>query len=252
MKITPQTIEVLNNFANINPNLLLKNSNEIRTIDAHKSIVGVATIEEPWPEAADGKGIYDLKEFLSVYSLIDDPDTEFSDKHITIKNNRQRMTYYLAAPGIANKSYPHSDFNKFVNGLPQTDLSFKLTADMINHIRKVAGTIDVDHFQFSNINNKSQIVICDHGGSRQDSYTIDFPESSLKFVDDYEVTYKIKTLNMMVVDDYDVNIHVYTQENKGESWPVTEFTAANYPIKYVTMPDTGSGPMLWTPLGSDT
>ena len=92
MNLSNDTINVLKNFATINPNLVIKPGQKLKTISEAKTILASSDIVEDF---AQEFGIYDLNEFLSVYGLIEDATLEFSDKSVTIKNDEsKRIQYY--------------------------------------------------------------------------------------------------------------------------------------------------------------
>ena len=76
MKISEATIEVLKNFANIQPNLVVSAGSNLKTISEARNIMVSADISETFDKDF---GIYDLNEFLSAFSLIDGAEVEFTD-----------------------------------------------------------------------------------------------------------------------------------------------------------------------------
>jgi hypothetical protein len=75
MKLSTDTLAVLKNFANIQPNLMFRSGTEVKTIAEAKNIVAKATITESIPQDF---GIYDVNDFLSSLSLFTDPTFDFS------------------------------------------------------------------------------------------------------------------------------------------------------------------------------
>ena len=67
MQLSNETINVLKNFATVNPNVVIKPGQKLKTISEAKTILASAQIVEDFPVEF---GIYDLNEFLSVYNLI--------------------------------------------------------------------------------------------------------------------------------------------------------------------------------------
>ena len=62
VSISNDTLSVLRNFSSINPNVVLKPGQEVKTISEAKNILAIADIDENFPTEM---GIYDLNEFLS-------------------------------------------------------------------------------------------------------------------------------------------------------------------------------------------
>ena len=81
MQLSNETINVLKNFATVNPNVVFKPGQQLKTISEAKTILASAQIVEDFPQEF---GIYDLNEFLSVYNLIEDPTLTFEDKSVLI------------------------------------------------------------------------------------------------------------------------------------------------------------------------
>jgi len=77
MKISKETLEVLKNFSAINPNLVISEGNKLSTIAEAKNIMASTEVSETFPKEV---GIYDLNEFLSAHSLIEDADLEFGNE----------------------------------------------------------------------------------------------------------------------------------------------------------------------------
>ena len=74
MKLSEDTIAILKNFATINSNLVFKPGQKLKTIAESKTIMAQADIIEDFPQEV---GLYDLNEFLSVLSMIPEPDIQF-------------------------------------------------------------------------------------------------------------------------------------------------------------------------------
>ena len=62
-------------FSDINPNILIKSGNTIKTISEAKNVLATAVVDNEFPQQF---GIYDLKEFISVLSLVDKPNLKFA------------------------------------------------------------------------------------------------------------------------------------------------------------------------------
>ena len=84
MIISEETLEVLKNFATINPNIVFKPGFQLKTISEAKTILASSKIVEDFQKEF---GVYDLNEFLSVMNLIETPQLDFEEKAVVIKNN---------------------------------------------------------------------------------------------------------------------------------------------------------------------
>ena len=90
MKLSPNTLNILKNFAAIQPELVINPGSVIKTISAAKNIMAEASVTETFDKQL---GIRDLNEFLNVYTLLEDPaDIEFGDNDIEAKSGNTKTT----------------------------------------------------------------------------------------------------------------------------------------------------------------
>ena len=97
MNLSDRTIAVLKNFANINPSLVFRKGNILRTVSPQKTILGEAVVEE---EFQSDFAIYELNKFLGTLSLFQDPDLFFTEHYITIKSGSNSAKYFFADPSM--------------------------------------------------------------------------------------------------------------------------------------------------------
>ncbi len=133
MKISKETLDVLKNFSAVNPNLVIKEGNKLSTIAEAKNIMAAANVSETFPKEV---GIYDLNEFLSALSLINDPELEFGEDSVVIKSSiaKQSLTYRYADSSILTS--PQKEVT-----MPSHDVNIELSADDIAHIRRAGGAL---------------------------------------------------------------------------------------------------------------
>ena len=97
MNVSNETIEVLKNFAGINPNIVISPGQKLKTISEAKNIMAEADITEDFPVEF---GIYDLHEFLSVINLVDTPVLNFGDSSVRITDGRLNVNYFYSEKDI--------------------------------------------------------------------------------------------------------------------------------------------------------
>lgn len=131
MKISKETLEVLKNFSAINPNLVIREGNTLSTIAEAKNIMASTNVTETFPKEV---GIYDLNEFLSALSLIDDPEFEFGEGSVVIKSPTASLTYRYADTSILTA--PQKQV-----AMPNSDLDVELSAEVLAHIRRAGGAL---------------------------------------------------------------------------------------------------------------
>jgi hypothetical protein len=95
MKISNNTLAVLQNFATINNGIQVKTGNSLRTISPNKTLLGLATVKENFDTPFC---IYDLSQFLGTLSLFDSPDLTFGENAVEIVEGETRLTYVYADP----------------------------------------------------------------------------------------------------------------------------------------------------------
>lgn len=129
--LSTETLEVLKNFASINPNLVVKAGEPLSTIAEAKNVFAKATISEPFKSDF---GIYDLNEFINVVNLVGDPILEFKDDSVLIKNGRSKASYRFADPEILTA--PTSQIK-----MPDAEVSVTVTEDQLTQVRKAANVL---------------------------------------------------------------------------------------------------------------
>lgn len=93
MKLSPKTLSLLKHFAGINVAILVRPGNLISTITKARNMYAKAVVPETFEREF---AIYDLAKFLSIVSMFDDPDLEFSDKYVTIQSGKRKVRYVYA------------------------------------------------------------------------------------------------------------------------------------------------------------
>ena len=97
LKLSNETVEVLRNFASINPNLVVNVGSKFSTISEAKNIMATVTV----PENFDRQfGVYDLNEFISVLNLLDDPTIDLTDEAAIIASTGASVRYRFANPSV--------------------------------------------------------------------------------------------------------------------------------------------------------
>lgn len=123
MKISSNTLSLLQNFATINPNILVKKGNKLVTRNTVGSVLARAVVEEDFPTQF---AIYDLNQVLGLLSVSKDSDIDFNGKSMTIKSaGGGEIEYFYADESIIkapSDTLPKLTYNyKFT--LTPTDIS---------------------------------------------------------------------------------------------------------------------------------
>jgi hypothetical protein len=212
MKISKQTLAVLNNFAAINPNCLI--DKKTSTVNEQKSILATAHFGEDFPEF----GIYNLSEFLSTIDLVEsDPEIEFSEKHATLSNDNTKVKYYFASKNLL--TYPEKSVN-----MPNTEVQFELSQEQIVKLKKASSTLfdksRSNFIMFNNENEKLYASVVSSQNGQGNSFQIELGTCDIK--QSFKIFFSIENF-VFLSDDYDVSI---------SSKLISEFKAKNYDLRY--------------------
>ena len=214
MIISNDTLNVLKNFATINPNLVFKPGQELKTIAESKTIMASAKIVEDFPQEF---GVYDLNEFLSVYSLIDNPTVEFEDKAMVISSgnvNQQKIKYFFSSPEILTT--PQKDI-----AMPEPEVGFTLEEDTLNQIRKAAAVLGHNELSIKGNNGVLTASVADTRDATSNVYSIEIDkDNSCK--NEFDFVVNIPNLKLLP-GDYFVAI---------SSKLISNWTNNNYPVEY--------------------
>jgi len=215
--ITEQTLTVLKNFAQINPNIVIEEGNVIKTISEAKNVVSKSILDVEFPK---GFGIFDLNEFLSAINLVDQPSLKFYDNYLIISDSvgRTNIKYYYSDPDIL--TYPTKEI-----AMVDADVQFTLTGDVLSRIRRAASVLGHEYLNVTVINNALCLSVADTSDATSNAYTVDndgtYNEENFNFV------FKISNLKM-IDGDYNVSIssklisHFVNTKSNIEYWVALE------------------------------
>jgi hypothetical protein len=196
MKLSNETIEVLRNFGAIQPNIVVNPGSTISTLAEAKHILAEAQIEQSFDSEF---GIYDVNEFLSAHSLIEDPELEFLDSHVTLKSGSASVKYHFADKEILTKK------TKDIN-MPAADMTFNFTDESIQAIRRAASSLSLDSPSLSLSVNGGKVVakvLCSQNPS-SNSYSLEVGDYS---GEENGSDYRFNIDNLKLIGgDYEVNI----------------------------------------------
>lgn len=134
MKLTPEFMSVLKNFASINSNIVFKVNEPVKTISEAKNILAIGP--KPEFEYSQDFGIYDLPEFLGAVSIFDEPSLILSEdyKSISIKEGSKSIRYFFSSPEFL--THPTKDIQ-----MPAPEVTFTITNDDVSFLRRAASTL---------------------------------------------------------------------------------------------------------------
>lgn len=223
MKLSKHTIEVLKNFATINPNIVISPGQQLKTISEAKNILASAEITEDFTEEF---GIYDLNEFLSVMNLVGDPTLSFGDKFVVIKSETDpsvgSVKYYFSEKEILTT--PSKEVN-----MPDPELSVNISESSLNQIRKAAAVLGHDELALSGADGVINAKVLDDKSSTANTF-----ELLLDADNDCKNTFTfiVNITNLKLLPgDYYVNI---------SSKLISHWTNSSVPVNYFIALEKGS------------
>lgn len=161
MNLSNDTLAILKNFAVIQPNLMFRAGNEIKTIAEAKNIVAKATIAETIPQDF---GIYDINDFLSSLSLFSNPDFSVTDgKCANITEGKSRLKYFFSDE--SSLTYPQKDIN-----MPAADVVFTLTSDVLKNLQRATALLGVSTVSVESEGSGIVVRVNDPKNSTSNSY----------------------------------------------------------------------------------
>ena len=210
--LSEDTINVLKNFATINPNLVFTPGQKVKTISEAKTIMAHADIVEDMPREF---GIYDLNEFLSVYNLVEQPSLEFEDKSVLINGaNNQVVRYFFSETEILTT--PQKDIQ-----MPDAELGFTLTDEILNQIRKAAAVLGHTELSLKGDNGVITASVVDTKDNTSNSFSYELDRDNA-CVESFNFIVSIPNLKLLP-GDYFVSI---------SSKLISNWTNNNYPIEH--------------------
>ena len=219
MNISDETLEVLKNFASINPNIVLNPGQQIKTISEAKNIMASAEIVEDFPQEF---GVYDLNEFLSVLSLVQPADLSFDDKFVTISStgdNRSKIKYFFSEPEILTT--PQKDIN-----MPECEFGISITESVLDQIRKAAAVLGHTELVLTGNNGVITATVLDDRDSTANTFSMEL-DGDNECKNEFKFVINIANLKLLP-GDYYVSISsklISNWTNVSRTAPVNYFIA---------------------------
>lgn len=200
MKLTPATLKLLQNFATINPNIVVgANEKLLKTVSEAKNIMANAVIDEDF---AATFGIYDLNEFLSAMRLIDDPAVTVDSTLIEVQSadGRSGLDYFCSSPEILTS--PKKDIKD-----PAYEVTVSLTEDQLAAIKKAAGVLRCETVAFCHVAGDDTVWARVSDSSNKSSNVFKIALDALDSIAELpEFNFDIRIENLKIIsDDYNVS-----------------------------------------------
>lgn len=210
MQLSDDTISLLTNFGAINSNIVLRPGQQLKTISEAKNILAVADIVEDFPTEM---GIYDLNEFLSTYSLVDDATLMFEGNSVQIANNTNRVKFYFAEPSILTT--PDKEIT-----MPTSEVNIVLTEEILSKTKKAASVLGHLDVAIIGTDDSISIKVLDTKDSSANTFETDLGPNTTG----HKFSFVMNISNMKIIDgEYDVQI---------SSKLISKWTNKTKPVSY--------------------
>jgi hypothetical protein len=193
MKLSEETINILKNYSNINPTILVNAGNILKTVHPQKAILAKATVEESFPRQF---AIDELPKFLGVLSLFKDPELEFGDKQLFIRSGRQSVSYTYAEPSMIIT--PGDKDIQF----PTPDVEFMLGQEELNRLVRATGVLQLKNISVIGDGTTTKIAATNPDNPTADMFSIEVGETDKVF----NLIFDVGNITKLISADYTVSL----------------------------------------------
>lgn len=216
MKLSESTISTLKNFSTINPGIIIRQGNTLRTISKLQNLLAKVEIQETFDDTIC---IYDLNRFLAVIGSLKDPDITINDasKSLKIKADSSVTSYGLSDESLIIAP-PEKDLT-----VENAEVKFTLTQATLTQILRLAGVMSLPNVCVRGDRSKISIAALDVKNTDSDVFSIDVGNTESEFQMIF-VTENFK----MLPENYEVAIsskgiaHFKNSSGKIQYWIATE------------------------------
>lgn len=200
MKLSPETLEIISSIALINSGspvqgAVFKKGNQIKA-RRYKSSAPIvyATITEEFPRDF---AIYDVKKFLNLFKLLDDPEITFETDYIHLKSGKKTAKLkYVAANMIEDPSF----FDKNIK-MPSVDFICDIPVDVLKTMKTAASMMAAPEIAFISDGKTVKLTTYNTRDLKSEKFEVEVGQSELKFTIIIDLS-----LIQFIASDYTVSI----------------------------------------------
>jgi hypothetical protein len=194
MKLSENTINIMKNFSNINPSLLVNPGNVLATVAPGNSIYAKATVEENFPTQFT---IYELTKFLGIISLFKEPEIDFGEHQMKIVSGRQSVNYTYA--DISSIVAPPQ--NKTIN-IPSAEIEFSISQEELQRIVRSAGVLQLPNVAVTGDGETIKMTVTNNKNPTTDVFSIEVAKTDKTF----NMVFKVESIIKLIPANYNVRI----------------------------------------------
>lgn len=196
MQLTDTTINVLRNYASINPNIVFNEGNTLKTISVARNVLSTTELNESFPQKF---GIYDLNSFLAVISLVEEPRLKFEKDYVVVSDStgRSSIKYFFSDPEMLTS--PGNAIN-----MPEAEVKFTLDSSTLDKVKRAASALGHEEISIKPTQGAIRLSVIDSEDATSNTFSIDVEGEYPEGVD---FNFILNVNNLKVVsEDYDVEI----------------------------------------------
>lgn len=200
VNVTPQTIEVLKNFENVNKSIMVRKGNLLNSRSIGQNIIAEYECEEEFPQTF---AVYELSQFLNGLMLFEKaPALEFAnDEFVKIRSQtgKRSAKYFFSDPAIVEEASPGQRVR-----FPEEDvvMEFRITSADLTSIYKASGIYELTNVKIQSDSDGVTLTAFDPENETNNTYSLSLSGSSSA---ETSVNMAIENIRPMP-GDYDVSI----------------------------------------------
>ena len=213
MELSENTLNVLKNFSGINPNMMIRSGNTIKTISEARTVLATGTVDTDFPKDF---GIYDLNEFMGVLQLVDTPNLKFEDDYVIVNDStgRSKVKYFYSSEETLTT--PQKDIT-----MPDANVKFKLDNETLSKLKRAASALGHTEISISGKDGVLSLSVVDSKNKTSNVFSIDV---SGEFDNDVAFNFILSTNNLKILPgDYEIEI---------SSKLISQFKHTSLDVKY--------------------
>ena len=196
MELSDRTLSVLKNYANINPNIVVNQGSELKTVSVAKNVFSRTSLVEEFPV---NFGIYDLFEFLGVLSLVDKPTLNFEKDYVTVSDTtgRTSIKYFFSDPDMLTS--PSKDII-----FPNSEVNFVLDTDTLSKIKRASSALGHNEISITPNDGCIRLSVLDTKDGTSNTFSIDVEGT---YEDGVDFNFILNVNNLKTVNE-DFEVHI--------------------------------------------
>jgi hypothetical protein len=218
MKLSERTLEILKNFAGYEKSILIEPGNIIRSLTQSGNVICHAKIAEEFDREVC---IAELNRFLGTMSLFNEPDLQFEDKFMVLREGSSKCTYRYANRAAIQPA-PYTDIDKMLK-IGEPDIKFTITSTQLSTLLRASSVLELPEIRLTAKNGTLSVAAV----NKKDKDSSNVHEIIIGETDqEKEMFLDANNLRFLPVD-YEVHIHEFIAVFRGGDGDIAYYVAPN-------------------------